>query len=111
MSSDRWEKSFSFRALRAEPSAALTLRTGNNTHTHRFIPEASQCLTCGGQTGVAPLRQREFPGGAADLVLVKAGHQLAVHFDVGAAVASLFVVVGGGENSDDLQEREASTPR
>lgn len=27
MSSERWEKSFSFRALRAEPSAALTLQT------------------------------------------------------------------------------------
>lgn len=33
ISSERWLKSFSFRALRAEPSAALTL----NTHIHRNV--------------------------------------------------------------------------
>lgn len=40
MSSERWEKSFSFRALRAEPSAALTLQT--HRQKHLFIKKASQ---------------------------------------------------------------------
>lgn len=40
MSSERWEKSFSFRALRAEPSAALTLQTDREKHL--FIKKASQ---------------------------------------------------------------------
>lgn len=94
MSSERWEKSFSFRALRAEPSAALTLQTHNEEHL--FVKKASQwphVWMCGRQTPVAPLRQGEFACCAADLVLVKARHQLSVHFDVGAAVASLFVVI------------------
>lgn len=46
------------------------------------------------QTPVVPLRQSESACCAADLVLVKAGHQFSVHFDVRTTVASLFVIIG-----------------
>lgn len=42
---------------------------------------------------VAPLCQGESARRAADSVLVKAGHQFSVHFDVRAAVASLLIVI------------------
>lgn len=67
-------------------------------------------VMCGRQTPVAPLCQGEFACCAADLVLVKAGHQLSVHFDVGATVASLFIVIRSWKNGDHLHEREKWSP-
>lgn len=45
------------------------------------------------QTCVIPLCQSEFACGTADLILVEAGHQFSAHFDVGASVAPLLVVI------------------
>ena len=58
--------------------------------------------SCRLPTPVVPLCEGEFACGAADLVLVEAGHQLSAHFDVSATVASLLVVVGSRKNCDHL---------
>lgn len=92
ISSERWVNNFSFRALRAEPSAALTLWT----HRPRYIIHTRVSLipqSQSTQSQCVPLSQSEFASGAADLILVEAGHQFSAHFDVCASVAPLLIVI------------------
>lgn len=55
------------------------------------------------QTCVVPLCQSELACGTADLILVEAGHQFSAHFDVGASVAPLLVVIWRWKNCDNLE--------
>lgn len=65
------------------------------------VVELSQSV----QKHAVPLRQGEFACGTADLILVEAGHQFSAHFDVGASVAPLLIVIWRRKNRDNLQRR------
>lgn len=79
------------RAFRCfDPAHTHTLKNGSCS----LKKHLSRRLMRMRQTPVVPLRQSESACCAADLVLVKAGHQFSVHFDVRTTVASLFVIIG-----------------
>lgn len=65
------------------------------------VVELSQSI----QKHTVPLCQGEFACGTADLILVEAGHQFSAHFDVGASVATLLIVIWRRKNRDNLQRR------
>lgn len=54
----------------------------------------------------APLSHGEFSGHAAGLVLNHIRHEIRAELDVGASVASHVVVIGGGEEGEDLHDME-----
>lgn len=80
---------FSFRALRAEPSAALTLWS----HRPRYIICIHVFYLVSATAHAVPLSQGEFARGTADLILIEAGHKFSAHFDVRASVAPLLIVI------------------
>lgn len=53
------------------------------------VVELSQSI----QKHAVPLCQGEFACGTADLILIEAGYQFSAHFDVGASVAPLLIVI------------------
>ena len=69
-------------------------------HRHPcLLPDICQWM----QTCRVPLRQSEFACRSADLILVEAGQQFSAHFDVGASVAPLLVVIWRRKNCDNLE--------
>lgn len=105
ISSERWVNNFSFRALRAEPSAALTLWNHRPCYIiciHVFYLVSA---TVNPDTHTVPLSQGEFACGTADLILIEAGHQFSAHFDVRASVAPLLIVIWRRKDCDNLDRK------